>query len=496
MNAEFDKNAPITLGARGDSAYEYLLKLALYLRKQQNSNVCETCIPHALHEDMFRMQQNTVIKSELDLVAGEQPTFYSSVELQKFLEGVSSDGSSGKLYQLFASIRHQYHISLHGILTKLLFCSASDRLAFLAELVTFKSKNDSSPGDHSYESLYKLQPKMDHLVCFTPGMLALGIKEGFGVNNSLFALWSHVIWQNKEEAGSMSLDELSAHLPYSRREQLNELKTDAQRVFNDSSQESFFLNVRSIEDAQDRIMDTASMLMRSCYELYNRTKTGLAPEIASFKPDKIHTRPCLSLNSTIRCNYETDQSCVFNTSTNTENRGLEDVVVHQDAKHSLLRPETVESLFILWRVTGDPIYREWGWNIFQSIQMHAFVGDAGYASVSDTSHVLPAANSVLQRLREWQERRTKSVGQLNKCCCPARNASSMYYAQTRSFSLLKDRTEFGTQNAENLLDKMESFLMAETFKYLYLLFSDHEGLPLDDWVMNTEGHPLKMTHSG
>lgn len=29
--------------------------------------------------------------------------------------------------------------------------------------------------------------------------------------------------------------------------------------------------------------------------------------------------------------------------------------------YNILRPETVESFFYLWRVTGDPVYREWGW---------------------------------------------------------------------------------------------------------------------------------------
>jgi Glycosyl hydrolase family 47 len=29
--------------------------------------------------------------------------------------------------------------------------------------------------------------------------------------------------------------------------------------------------------------------------------------------------------------------------------------------YNILRPETVESFFYLWRVTGDPIYQEWGW---------------------------------------------------------------------------------------------------------------------------------------
>lgn len=29
--------------------------------------------------------------------------------------------------------------------------------------------------------------------------------------------------------------------------------------------------------------------------------------------------------------------------------------------YNILRPETVESFFYLWRVTGDPVYQEWGW---------------------------------------------------------------------------------------------------------------------------------------
>ena len=33
---------------------------------------------------------------------------------------------------------------------------------------------------------------------------------------------------------------------------------------------------------------------------------------------------------------------------------------------------------------------------------------------------------------------------------------------------------------------MQSFFLAETLKYLYLLFS------LDEWVFNTEAHPLKI----
>ena len=34
---------------------------------------------------------------------------------------------------------------------------------------------------------------------------------------------------------------------------------------------------------------------------------------------------------------------------------------------------------------------------------------------------------------------------------------------------------------------------AETLKYLYLLFSDDGVLPLDEWVFNTEAHPLRVS---
>lgn len=42
-------------------------------------------------------------------------------------------------------------------------------------------------------------------------------------------------------------------------------------------------------------------------------------------------------------------------------------------------------------------------------------------------------------------------------------------------------------------DKMESFFLGETLKYLYLLFSDDmELLSLDKYVFNTEAHPLPI----
>lgn len=42
-----------------------------------------------------------------------------------------------------------------------------------------------------------------------------------------------------------------------------------------------------------------------------------------------------------------------------------------------------------------------------------------------------------------------------------------------------------------LKDEMESFWLAETLKYFYLLFEDEDVVSLDEWVLNTEAHPFR-----
>lgn len=41
-------------------------------------------------------------------------------------------------------------------------------------------------------------------------------------------------------------------------------------------------------------------------------------------------------------------------------------------------------------------------------------------------------------------------------------------------------------------DSMPSFWMAETLKYLYLLFSEDDVIDLKHWVFNTEAHPFRI----
>ena len=55
-------------------------------------------------------------------------------------------------------------------------------------------------------------------------------------------------------------------------------------------------------------------------------------------------------------------------------------ILAQDS-HNLLRPETMESLFVLWRVTGKVHFQEWAWAIFRAFQRHTRVPTGGYANL-------------------------------------------------------------------------------------------------------------------
>nr|CAD7449359.1 unnamed protein product [Timema bartmani] len=82
-------------------------------------------------------------------------------------------------------------------------------------------------------------------------------------------------------------------------------------------------------DLSDRYMDIADGVTNTCHEAYDRTATKLAPEVFRFT-DSIEAK---SLKS--------------------------------NEKYYILRPETFESYFIMWRLTKDPKYREWGWEAVQ-----------------------------------------------------------------------------------------------------------------------------------
>ena len=61
--------------------------------------------------------------------------------------------------------------------------------------------------------------------------------------------------------------------------------------------------------------------------------------------------------------------------------------------------------------------------------------------------------------------------------------------------LIKVKNGYGLTNGNDLpVTRMDSFVLAETFKYLYLLFTDKEDLTLDihKFLFTTEAHLLPL----
>jgi len=55
------------------------------------------------------------------------------------------------------------------------------------------------------------------------------------------------------------------------------------------------------------------------------------------------------------------------------------------------------------------------------------------------------------------------------------------------YSAINDVTRAGGSKSND----QESFWLAETLKYLFLIFDDPGRISLDEWVFNTEAHPLR-----
>lgn len=143
-------------------------------------------------------------------------------------------------------------------------------------------------------------------------------------------------------------------------------------------------------------LDFAQELAYTCFLTFARQPTFLAPEISYF---------------------------------NTARGSTKDFFCKPNDSHYLLRPETIESLWYLYYITGNKTYQDWGWQIFQGIEKYTRVA-GGYTTISNVRNPI--------------DTRPK--------------------------------------------DKMETFFLGETLKYLYLLFADQHEVDLDKWLLNTEAH--------
>ena len=181
---------------------------------------------------------------------------------------------------------------------------------------------------HGHEYPTEGHDRYHHLLCFVPGMLALGESQGI-------------------------------------------VRGSAHTHKNENS----------------AVLELARNLANGCYETYARTETGLGLEAISIATDKSF----------------------------------------DDGYY--LRPEFVESLFVLYRTTREDRYRDMAWEVFQSIEKYCKV-EHGYASLKDVN------------------------------------------------------------DPSSQLDDMPSFFIGETLKYLLLTFAPEDYVSLDDFVFTTEAHPL------
>ena len=109
-----------------------------------------------------------------------------------------------------------------------------------------------------------------------------------------------------------------------------------------------------------------------------------------------------------------------------------DNIVHPCDTSYNLRPETVESLFVLYRFTGLQKYRDYAWKIFKSIEKYCKTPN-GFVSISNAN-----------------------------------------------------------QENSNKKDEQDSYFLAETLKYLYLIFDSSDNIPTTEYIFNTEAHPIHV----
>lgn len=187
-------------------------------------------------------------------------------------------------------------------------------------LLTYSSPNSYTVLAERPNGLKRdLSPKMDHLVCFMPGTIALATTGGVPLSQA-----------------------------------------KAQKNWGPDQEED---------------MRLAEELMKTCWGMYKSTPTGLAGEITFFNlqdpPVMYDSYPQLAKPSAPEIEFP------------RANEANSDFIVKASDAHNLQRPETVESLFYMWRITGDEKYREWGWEMFESFVKFMAVQDGeGYSSLS------------------------------------------------------------------------------------------------------------------
>ncbi|KAH9987762.1 seven-hairpin glycosidase [Russula compacta] len=204
------------------------------------------------------------------------------------------------------------------------------------------------------------------------------------------------------------------------------------------------LGAATLPDVPRTHMWAARALAHTCWTLYADSPTGLSPDEVMMSP-----RSASATNESHWDGLWATQLAQWERSgARGDPPGLRpaepvnNLVNSRDSREYsptkpgyLLRPEAVESFYLLWRMTGDAVWRERGWAVFEALVNETRVEDSGFASIKNVYLV-----------------------------------------------------------GGPKMDQMPSWFLAETLKYLFLLFTDDDLVPLDEWVFNTEAHPLPVFH--
>eukprot|EP00932_Pfiesteria_piscicida_P009409 SRR837773.20137.p1 GENE.SRR837773.20137~~SRR837773.20137.p1 ORF type:complete len:276 (-),score=87.59 SRR837773.20137:94-846(-) len=109
------------------------------------------------------------------------------------------------------------------------------------------------------------------------------------------------------------------------------------------------------EEVDPRWEPLASELTETCYEMYRRSPSGLAPESVEFDVDA---------------------------------EAPHDMSIPDSGAFNMLRPEAAEAIYYRWYYTGDHKYRQMAHSLFQAFEKHSKT-EHGYMEVYDVRDVHP-----------------------------------------------------------------------------------------------------------
>ncbi|KAK3898161.1 glycoside hydrolase [Staphylotrichum tortipilum] len=169
-------------------------------------------------------------------------------------------------------------------------------------------------------------------------------------------------------------------------------------------------------------------LARGCAWAYDAFPTGLMPEIFGMMPCESIDGPCPFDEEVWEKYDDSGEKSKEADGGKIPSKGFKNA---RDPRY-ILRPEAIESLFLLYRMTGKDELRELAWRMFESV-MKATETPVGNSAIADVT----------------------VLGETTKT------------------------------------DSMESFFLSETLKYFYLIFSPPDLISLNEFVFNTEAHPFR-----